>query len=422
MGWWIAGAVLAGPALGAAIGAFGATVLGGGEFAEVFPQWWLGDALGVVVIAGLILTLNTAPARTSLASVRGAVLILGSIALTTAVLSQTNLDYLFTVLIGIVIAGAVFGPLAVAVTAVVISATVAMYRLLVAAPLASAMPPETALMLLKMNLGTFTLAGFLVAAQQSETAWAERQRGREQTTAIRLQEGLLPRLDLDYDGVEVAARYEAATDHMIAGGDWYDAYAFPDGRIGLTVGDVIGHGPEAAASMGRLRTALTALAPLTRDPGELLSRLHTVVSGPNGTRYATALCATLDPKTGTLDLASAGHPPMLMVAPGVEPVWVEGGLSAPLSGPPEGLRTHETIQLPEEATLVLYSDGLVEKRGETIQVGLDTLREVLAAIPQGTAAEVCDGIFEGMEVAANPHDDVVIMVVKRRARAPRPAQ
>ena len=417
LGWWVAGAVLAGPAVGAAIGAVGSSVLAGGDFARVFPQWWLGDALGVVIVGGLILTLNTTPSGATLASLRGAGLLIGLIALTTAVLSQSNLDYLFTVLIGIVIAGTAFGSHTVAVTAVVISATIAVYRLLSDTPLASAMLPEKALMLLKMNLGTFTLAGFLVAAQQADTALAERRRGRDQATAIRLQEGLLPRLDLEYDQVEIAARYEAATDHMIAGGDWYDAYPLPDGRIGLTVGDVIGHGPDAAASMGRLRTAMAVLAPLTRDPGELLSRLHTVVSGPNGTRYATALCATLDPKTGTLDHASAGHPPMLMVAPGMEPTWVSGGLSAPLSGPPEGRRVHETIQLPEEATLVLYSDGLVERRGDTIQSGLDILRDALTAARDGTAVEICNGIFEAMEVDANPHDDVVVMVVKRRARA-----
>ncbi len=417
LGWFMVGALLAGPSIGAAVGALGPTLLAGEDFALVYPQWWLGNATGVVVVGGLILTLNTSPTRLSLASLPGAALLLGSIALTTVVVSQSNLEYMFTVLIGVIVAGAVFGSRAVAITAVAISATVGVHMVLGPNTLVSAMRPDEALMLMKMKVATFTLAGFLVAAQQAATVLAVRRGSQDQITASGLQAGMLPILDFEYQGVEVAARHAAATDHMFAGGDWYDVYTLPDGRVGLTVGDVVGHGLDATASMGRLRTAVAALAPHSRDPGELLSHLHTVVNGPDGTPYATAQCATIDPKTGTLDHASAGHPPMLLAAPGLEPQWVSGGRSAPLSGPSEGLRIHGTLQLPRQATIVLYSDGLVETRGDSIQVGLNLLKDVVAAVsPDRSAAETCDAIFKGMDVAASPQDDVVVMVVKWQAR------
>lgn len=412
LAWFFIGAVVIGPGVGAAIGSLGPTVLSGGNFAQIFPQWWLGDAVGVVVIGGLILVWGSSPDRLPLASRWGAVLLGGTVALTAGVLARSDLEFMFAVLIVVVIAGAVFGPRAVAVTAGLVSATVAFDMVVNHLTLAEALRPQEAMTLLKMKIGTFTLAGLLVAAQQTERGLAERRSHQDRSVSLRLQEALLPRLDVDYAGVEVAARYEAATDHLLAGGDWYDVYPLPGGRVGITVGDVIGHGLEATASMGRLRAAVAALAPHARDPGELLSFLHSVASGPEGTPYATAICATLDPANGRFEYASAGHPPMLIVSPGVGPAWVTGGLSAPLAGPLEGDRTHETMRLPAGAMLVLYSDGLVEKRGETIQSGLDRLIECLEAVEDADAATICEVIFVEMGVAEHLHDDVVVLVVK----------
>lgn len=415
LGWFLLGAVIAGPAIGAAIGALGPAVAGTADFGTVFTQWWLGDAVGVVVVGGLILAWGSTPDRLGLASPAGAGLILGLIAITSAVLSRSDTELMFLVMIGVVIAGAVFGTRAVAISAAVVSATVAVHLLFARLTFAGTMDPVSALMLLKMKIGTYAMTGYLVAAAQSERTRAEQRATRDRLASLFLQEGLLPKLDVHYPGIDVAAKYEAASDQMLAGGDWYDVYKLPDGRIGLTVGDVIGHGLEAAVSMGKLRAAVAALARHASNPGELLSFLDVVASGPDGTRFATAVCATLDPESGTLEFASAGHLPMLISSPGSEPALITGGLSAPLSNMWDGVRDHETIRVPDEGMVVLYSDGLVEKRGETIQAGLDRLLASIAALHEEDAATVCEGIFAAMGVAEQRHDDVVVLVLKRRA-------
>ena len=116
-------------------------------------------------------------------------------------------------------------------------------------------------------------------------------------------------------GVSVAARYEAASAALEVGGDWYDVFPLADGRVALTVGDVVGHGLAAAAAMGQMRTALAALARYTDSPGELLTRLDTFVATTGTTDFATVCYGVLDPATGVFEYASAGHPPILLVSP-----------------------------------------------------------------------------------------------------------
>ena len=113
--------------------------------------------------------------------------------------------------------------------------------------------------------------------------------------------------------MSVAARYEAASAALEVGGDWYDVFPLADGRVALTVGDVVGHGLAAAAAMGQLRTALAALARYTESPGELLTRLDTFVATTGTTDFATVCYGVLDPATGVFEYASAGHPPILLV-------------------------------------------------------------------------------------------------------------
>ena len=116
------------------------------------------------------------------------------------------------------------------------------------------------------------------------------------------------------------------------GGDWYDAFELPDGRIALTVGDVVGHGLAAAAAMGQVRTALAALADHAAGPGELLERLDGFLARSGTTDFATVCYAIIDPATGALEYASAGHPPMLVVSPAGETSWLDRAQSGPLCG------------------------------------------------------------------------------------------
>ena len=136
-------------------------------------------------------------------------------------------------------------------------------------------------------------------------------------------------------GVSVAARYEAASAALEVGGDWYDVFALADGRVALTVGDVVGHGLAAAAAMGQLRTALAALARYTESPGELLTRLDAFVATTDTTDFATVCYGVLDPATGVFEYASAGHPPILLVSPNGETRWLDEAQSPPLCGDEE---------------------------------------------------------------------------------------
>ena len=157
----------------------------------------------------------------------------------------------------------------------------------------------------------------------------------EREIAIGLQRALLPGTLIVPAGVSVAARYEAASTTLEVGGDWYDVFSLADGRVALTVGDVVGHGLAAAAAMGQLRTALAALARYTESPSELLGRLDTFVATTDTTDFATVCYGVLDPVTGVFEYASAGHPPILLVTASGETRWLDEAQSPPIWGDEE---------------------------------------------------------------------------------------
>lgn len=240
-----------------------------------------------------------------------------------------------------------------------------------------------------------------------------RLREEEHEIALRLQQALLPSAVLRTGGVEIDARYAAASDLLEVGGDFFDTLALRDGWIGLTVGDVVGHGLEAAATMGRLRTALAALAPHASGPGQLLSHLDAYASGPNAVGFATVCVAALEPATGRLLHASAGHPPMLVVTAEGEARWLEAGLSPPLHDAPLAGRVQSETTLEPGALLVLFSDGLVERRGESLHVGLEQLRAAATAgraLPPGA---LCDHLIAELGTAEAREDDVAVLVLRR---------
>ena len=172
------------------------------------------------------------------------------------------------------------------------------------------------------------------------------------------------------------------------GGDWYDAFELPDGRVALTVGDVVGHGLAAAAAMGQVRTALAALADHAAGPGELLERLDGFLARSGTTDFATVCYAIIDPATGALEYASAGHPPMLVVSPAGETRWLDRALGSPLRRRPRA-RPQESTLLEPGSLLVLYSDGLVERRKERIEDGLERLAPPAAAVAGIPVEDVC---------------------------------
>ncbi|MFH9706959.1 SpoIIE family protein phosphatase [Streptomyces luteogriseus] len=232
--------------------------------------------------------------------------------------------------------------------------------------------------------------------------------GRERGTALTLQRSLLPSTPAEREGLDIAARYRPALSEV--GGDWYDVLPLGPGRTGLVVGDVMGKGVQAAAIMGQLSTATRALARLDLPPAELLRHLDDI-AGSLGDAIATCVYAVCDLRRGTCELSSAGHlPPVLAAADGsAELVEVPGGVPLGVGGVDFG--TVE-VELAPGSLLALYTDGLVENRGEPIDTGLDTLTRLLGnAGPSLQRAS--DSLLRAL--SPEPDDDVALLLVRTRA-------
>src|SRR5439155_8096743 len=183
---------------------------------------------------------------------------------------------------------------------------------------------------------------------------------REHRAGVMLQRSLLPDRLPELVGLPVAARYFPARDEV--GGDWYDVMELPRGKIGVAIGDVVGHGIGAAALMGQLRTALRAYAIDGYEPAGVLERLNRLVESIRGRGMATAGYATFDKEQGTLRFALAGHPPPAIAAPGGEARLLETSPGAPLGALSYSRYVERETTLADGEILILYTDGLVELR------------------------------------------------------------
>ncbi|MGW5734957.1 MULTISPECIES: SpoIIE family protein phosphatase [Streptomyces] len=251
---------------------------------------------------------------------------------------------------------------------------------------------------------------------------------RERTASLALQRQLLPRHVPEQSAVELAHRYLPTDDVTGVGGDWFDVIPLSGTRVGLVVGDVVGHGLQAAATMGRLRTTVRAFAQMDMDPVELLSRLDDLVAQsaeeqrselgtPDGTYAdvttgATCLYAVYDPVSRRCVMARAGHLPPAVVTPDGQPTFPD--LPA---GPPLGLGglpfESLEIELPVGSLLALFTDGLVEARDRDIDHGLDTLAEVLSN-RHASLEELCDRAVAQLLPSGSTADDTALLLVRTR--------
>lgn len=267
------------------------------------------------------------------------------------------------------------------------------------------------------------VAADITRRRRTEDALLEseaRLRRVEHQTALELQRALLPVRTLAPAGGTAAARYVPGSVTLEVGGDWYDTFELAGGRMALTVGDVVGHGLAAATAMGKMRVAMGALAPHADGPGALLTHLDGFAAANAEIRFATACYAVLDPGTRELRYASAGHPPMLVVTADGRTRWLDAGGSAPITGRDIGTRP-EAIEILEPCSvLVLYSDGLVERRRETITTGLDRLARAATALREAPVGDICDGLLTALGVAEHRADDVVVLCLRVPAAGPEP--
>ncbi|MDX2695682.1 PAS domain-containing protein [Streptomyces ipomoeae] len=242
---------------------------------------------------------------------------------------------------------------------------------------------------------------------------------RERTTALALQRSLLPKAMAGQAAVEFASRYLPALSQAGVGGDWFDVIPLSGTRVALVVGDVVGHGLHASVTMGRLRTAVWALADVDLPPDELLTHLDDLVEhlaagdgSAGGEIGATCLYAVYDPVARTCAMASAGHPPPVVVRPdgSVEVVEVAAG---PLLGV-GGLPFEATeLELPEGSVLALYTDGLVEARDRDVDTGTAALCAALQR-SVGSLESACDSVLKEL-LPDTPADDVALLIARTRA-------
>ncbi|KOT92805.1 PAS/PAC sensor protein [Streptomyces rimosus subsp. pseudoverticillatus] len=252
---------------------------------------------------------------------------------------------------------------------------------------------------------------------------------RERSIALTLQRTLLPQGPAVHPAAETAARYVPAGLGSGVGGDWFDVIPLPGARIGLVVGDVVGHGIDASATMGRLRTAVRTLADLDLAPDELLTHLDDIVThGADeadacggrtgvipGDVGAGCLYAVYDPVAGTCSLARAGNPPPVLVHPDGSVHLID----AP-AGPPLGLGSlpFEATEcaIPEGSLLVLFTDGLIEDRHHDLEYGLDKLyRTVSKSAPSLNA--LCDTLLDACRTP-DQSDDICLLIARTRILDP----
>ncbi|MGW4498715.1 PP2C family protein-serine/threonine phosphatase [Micromonospora sp. NPDC004336] len=249
-----------------------------------------------------------------------------------------------------------------------------------------------------------------LVADRASLANAARSNNLDHTAALALQRSLLPTQLPDVPGLDLAARYVPG--HVTGvGGDWYDVFTLPSGWLGLVIGDVSGHGLQSAVVMGRIRSALRAYALVCDDPAEALAMLDRKVSHFEAGSLTTAIYAMISPDRTTVRISAAGHLPPVLAVPGRRGAPVPVPVDPPLgTGPRPPARRQSTVDLPPGAVLVCFTDGLVERRREIIDVGLEHLVDMVRPAP---AEQVCATVMAALGTD-QPTDDIAMLVVRRR--------
>jgi serine phosphatase RsbU (regulator of sigma subunit)/DNA-binding response OmpR family regulator/anti-sigma regulatory factor (Ser/Thr protein kinase) len=293
-------------------------------------------------------------------------------------------------------------------------------RSLIAAPLPGASEPAGVLCLGSRSARRFSDEDLVVLGLSADRAAIAiehaRSYEREHGLVETLQHHLLPDRLPQFPGLVMAARYRAGEHAAQVGGDWYDAINLPDGSLGLVIGDVVGHGIGAATMMGELRAALRAYAVTeSRSPARALARLNSLVAGTHGAMVATLLYMVIDADGSRVAFASAGHPPPLLMTSDGSIRFLEHRFAAPL-----GARAYPDFkdfesELEPGSTVLLYTDGLVERRRETIDVGLERLSKVLREGP-ADLEQLCSNILARVQQGAGIQDDIALLAVRRLER------
>ncbi|MET8036291.1 MULTISPECIES: PP2C family protein-serine/threonine phosphatase [unclassified Streptomyces] len=236
---------------------------------------------------------------------------------------------------------------------------------------------------------------------------------RERQVAVTLQEAMLTVPDLDHHADNIAVRYLPATASLNVCGDWYDVVDLPPDRFAAAVGDVVGHGLHAAAAMGMLRSALSAVIRAIPSPAQAMEVLGLYARSVEGATAATAVKVLIDTRSRLMIYSNAGHPPPVLLHRDGTCELLDQATDPPLGARPYHVpRPQAGLAYTPGDTLVLYTDGLIERRGEDIDVGLARLTSALAHCTALTPARLADTLLARMEVADGAYDDIALVVIR----------
>jgi serine phosphatase RsbU (regulator of sigma subunit)/anti-sigma regulatory factor (Ser/Thr protein kinase) len=252
----------------------------------------------------------------------------------------------------------------------------------------------------------------LLAGHLAQGLGRAHQIDQQRETAIALQRAILGPARLP-EGF--AVRYEPATRPLEVGGDWYDTVTLPDGRIGIVVGDCVGRGLEAASVMGQLRSACRALLLQDPSPARTLTALDQFAAGVAGAMCTTVFCGVLEPASGELTYSSAGHPPGILVHPDGSTRLLEEGRALPLAVRPGRARPEAACSLPARATLLLYTDGLVERRRRPLSAGMEQAGEAVQEGRDMPVEDLATAVMSRLAPAGGYDDDVALLLYRHPA-------
>ncbi|WP_327706540.1 SpoIIE family protein phosphatase [Streptomyces decoyicus] len=239
-----------------------------------------------------------------------------------------------------------------------------------------------------------------------------RARVREREVVLALQEAMLP-APRPVGHHRAAVRYRPAVGALNVCGDWYDLAELPGDRMAVAVGDVVGHGLAAACVMGQLRSALSAAARVADGPARALEVLGIYARSVEGAESTTAVQTVIDWSTHTLSYSSAGHPPPALLHPDGTVELLDGATDPPLGARPEHVdRPEAQVAFADDAVLVLYTDGLIERRHEDIDVGLARLAEALTRHRGADAETLADALLADLLPPGGATDDAALVIVR----------
>jgi serine phosphatase RsbU (regulator of sigma subunit)/anti-sigma regulatory factor (Ser/Thr protein kinase) len=278
-----------------------------------------------------------------------------------------------------------------------------------------------------LHVGTVTSRRFSVddtrllqlAADRAALAIENARLSEQRAVTEIMQRALLPDALAQIPGLRFSAKYLPAGSAVKIGGDWYDAFPLTDGRIALVIGDVVGRGMMAASLMSEIRTAMRAYLLEGHDAASVMSLVNDLLVSLGRNRSATAAILALDLEAHELSAVSAGHPPALQIGPDGHPQLLDG-----VQGPPLGVASahrYETERLPfpPRSALLLYTDGLIERRSEPIDEGFERLVNAAAEAFGREELTLADRVYRALAPGLTPEDDVALLAVESIALGPR---